>query len=355
MPQKIRRPMPTPSPATSNAPLVCFGELLIRLNTPSGRFLEELPQLQLHIAGAEANVAVGVRRLGHQTNMVSIVPENALGAGAVNELRRWGVDTSGVYTAPGRMGLYFLTPGAIHRRSDIVYDRAGSAFATARFSKLNWTRLLKGAAWLHVSGVTAALGANSVAAALKAMQTARKLGVKVSFDCNYRPTLWQAWGGDAPTLIRSLMAETDMMFGGYRDIELVFGMKFPGEDATTARERAAADHAFSQFPNLQRMVSTRRTQVSADHNRLAGQMFTRDTSLETETYDIVGIVDRIGGGDAFAAGVFHGILNGDSDLQALNYGIACGCLKHAQPGDISLATHGELVDFLDGGSFDVKR
>ena len=121
MPQKIRRPMPTPSPATSNAPLVCFGELLIRLNTPSGRFLEELPQLQLHIAGAEANVAVGVRRLGHQTNMVSIVPENALGAGAVNELRRWGVDTSGVYTAPGRMGLYFLTPGAIHRRSDIVY------------------------------------------------------------------------------------------------------------------------------------------------------------------------------------------------------------------------------------------
>lgn len=355
MPKKIRHPMPLPAASAVSAPFVCFGELLVRLTATQGRFLEELPPLELFVGGAEANVAVGLRRLGHPAKMISVVPDNALGQGAVNELRRWGVDTGGVFTAPGRMGLYFLTPGAIYRRSDIVYDRAGSAFATARFSKLNWTRLLKGASWLHVSGVTAALGSNSVAAALKAMQTARKLGVQVSFDCNYRPTLWQAWGGDAPPLIRGLMAEADLMFGGYRDIELVFGTKFKGADGSTERERAAADHAFAQFPNLQRMVSTRRTQVSADHNRLSGQMFTRDASLETKTYDIEGIVDRIGGGDAFAAGVMHGILSGEDDQTALNYGIASGCLKHAQPGDISLATHAELEDFLSGGSFDVKR
>ncbi len=355
MPHKIRRPMPTLPDAAPSAPFVCFGELLVRLTATGGRFLEELPPLELFVGGAEANVAVGLRRLGHASKMISVVPENALGQGAINELRRWGVDTGGVYTAPGRMGLYFLTPGAIHRRSDIVYDRAGSAFATARFSKLNWIRLLKGASWLHVSGVTAALGPNSVAAALKAMQTARKMGVKVSFDCNYRPSLWQAWGGDAPALIKGLMAEADLMFGGYRDIELVFDTQFKGVDGTTARERAAADHAFDAFPNLQRMASTRRTQVSADTNRLAGQMFTRKSSLETQTYDIEGIVDRIGGGDAFAAGVMHGLLDGESDQKALEYGIACGCLKHAQPGDISLATHAELVDFLSGGSFDVKR
>ena len=347
--------MPPANTPASTAPFVCFGELLVRLTATDGRLLEELPALDLFVGGAEANVAVGLRRLGHATKMVSVVPDNALGQGAVNELRRWGVDTSAIVTTPGRMGLYFLTPGAIHRRSDIVYDRAGSAFATARFSKFNWSRLLKGAGWLHVSGVTAALGANSVAAALKAMQAARQLGVKVSYDCNYRPTLWQAWGGDAPALIKGLMAEADLVFGGHRDIELVFGTRFDGEDGTTQRERAAADHAFTQFPNLQRLVSTRRTLVNAGTNRLAGQMFTRDQSLETRTFDIEGIVDRIGGGDAFAAGVLHGLLSGEDDTTALDYGIACGSLKHAQPGDFGLATHAELVDFLSGASFDVKR
>jgi len=352
---KTSRHMPNAPVSVSSAPFVAFGELLLRMTATGGRLLDELPLIEPFVGGAEANVAVGLARLGHAARMVSVVPENALGQGAVNELRRWGVDTGSVFTAPGRMGLYFLTPGAIHRRSDIVYDRAGSAFATARFSRFNWTRLLKGAGWLHVSGVTAALGPNSVAAALKAMQTARKLGVSVSFDCNYRPTLWQAWGGDAPNLIRGLMAEADLMFGGHRDIELVFGRTFDGADATSVREHNAADFAFSQFPHLKRMVSTRRTQVSADHNKLSGQMFTRDRALETETYDIAGIVDRIGGGDAFAAGVMHGLILGEDDQTALNYGIACGCLKHGQPGDISLATHGELIDFLSGGSFDVKR
>ncbi|MBW8880240.1 MAG: sugar kinase [Asticcacaulis sp.] len=285
---------------------VGFGELLIRLTATGGNLLEALPALQPFVGGAEANVAIGLARLGHAARMVSVVPDNALGLGAVQELRRWGVDVSNVATGPGRMGLYFLTPGAIHRPSDILYDRAGSAFATARFSRLSWNRLLRGAGWLHVSGVTAALGANCVAAALKAMQAARAGGVKVSYDCNFRPKLWEAWGGDAPTLIRQLMTEADLVFGGHRDIALVTGESF-------ADERAAAERAFALFPNLQRLVGTRRTQVSVDHNRLAGLMFTRDASYETETYDVERIVDRIGGGDAFAAGIFHGLLTGASD------------------------------------------
>jgi 2-dehydro-3-deoxygluconokinase len=337
------------------APVVCFGELLIRLTSTGGQPLVTLPDFAPYVGGAEANVALGLQRLGNPARMISLIPDNDLGWAAVQELRRWGVDTAGVTTAPGRMGLYFFTPGAIHRRSDILYDRAGSAFAISKFSRVNWARLLKGAAWLHISGITAALGKYSVAAALKAMQTARKMGVKVSFDCNYRPALWEAWGGDAPKLIGGLMAEADLIFGGHRDIELVTGLTFPGEANSMARERAAADHAFDNFPHLYRLTSTCRTQVSADHNRLSGQMFTRRHTLKTETYNIEGIVDRIGGGDAFAAGVLHGILRGETDQQALNYGIACGCLKHAQPGDISLATHDELADFLAGGSFDVKR
>ncbi|ESQ85878.1 hypothetical protein AEAC466_01485 [Asticcacaulis sp. AC466] len=327
---------------------VCFGELLIRLSVTGGHVLEALAPLQPVVGGAEANVAVGLARLGHDTRMVSRVPENGLGTAAINELRRWGVGTQNITRGPQRMGLYFLTPGAIHRPSDIVYDRAGSAFAVADFSQLDWPALLQDASWLHVSGVTAALGENCVTAALNAMQQARTLGVQVSFDCNYRPKLWADWGGDAPAYITQLMAQADLIFGGYRDIELVSGQRF-------ADERAAADHAFASFPNLERLICTRREQVNVDHNRLTGLMYLRDRSLETDTYSIERIVDRIGGGDAFAAGVMHGLLTGATDEKALDYGIACACLKHAQPGDASLATPADLEAFLSDDGFDVKR
>ncbi len=336
-------------------PIVCFGELLIRLTATGGQPLCALPGLQLFVGGAEANVAVGLQRLGHPASVISVVPDNELGLGAVQELRRWGIDVSGVTTGPGRMGLYFLTPGAIHRPSDILYDRAGSAFAQADFADTDWDALLSGAEWLHVSGITAALGADSAAAAVAAMQAARRLGLSVSYDCNYRPKLWEAWGGDAPALIRELMSHADLMFGTHRDIELVFNTAFSGTEGSLERGDAAAHHAFAAFPHLKRIVGTCRTQLNADHNRLSGLMFTRNGALETETYDVPGIVDRIGGGDAFAAGLIHGLLQGEDDRKALDYAIACGCLKHAQPGDISLATHRDLVDFLAGGGFDVRR
>lgn len=330
------------------APFVAFGELLIRLTATGGHLLDTLPPLQPVVGGAEANVAVGLSRLGHVTRMVSVVPGNALGQAAIAELRRWGVDTSAVETGPGRMGLYFLTPGAIHRPSDILYDRAGSAFARARFGRIAWRRVLRGAGWLHVSGITAALGRNCVTAALKAMDAARELGVSVSYDCNYRPKLWEAWGGDAPGLIRQLMERADLIFGGQRDMELVFGRGF-------ADDRAAADHAFATFPHLQRLAGTRREQVNVDHNRLTGMLFTRQAALESATWDIERIVDRIGGGDAFAAGLFYGLLTETSDARALDLGMACACLKHAQPGDASLATPADLEGFLSESGFDVKR
>jgi len=335
-------------PHSENRVFVCFGELLIRLTATDGHLLEELPTLQPVVGGAEANVAVGLARLGHKTRMVSVVSDNPFGRAAVNELRHWGVDTSKISHGPQRMGLYFLTPGAIHRPSDIVYDRSGSAFALADFSSIDWEECLKDASWLHVSGVTAALGELSVSAALLAMKSARKAGVKVTFDCNYRPKLWADWGGDAATYIAQLFDQADLVFGGYRDIELISALRFPDE-------RAAADHAFATFPRLGRLVCTRREQLNVDHNRLTGLMYTRSGAIETDTYNIERIVDRIGGGDAFAAGVLHGLLSGQSDVKALDYGIACACLKHAQPGDASLAMPSDLDAFLSDEGFDVKR
>lgn len=330
------------------ATVVAFGELLVRLTATGGCALETLPLLQPVIGGAEANVAIGLSRLGHATRMVSTVPENRLGEAAIAELRRWGVDVSAVTTGAGRMGLYFLTPGAIHRPSDILYDRQGSAFATARFGRLAWKSLLKGASWLHVSGITAALGPASAAAALKAMRTARDMGVRVAYDGNFRPRLWQAWRGDAPAIIAELMHQADLIFGGRRDMELVLGQAFADEDAAAAAGLAA-------FPRLQRLVTTHRDETDADHNRLSGLIFTRAAKLATRTYDLSRMVDRIGGGDAFAAGIFHGLLKDESDRRALDYGMACSCLKHAQPGDASLATAADLEAFLSNEGFGVRR
>ena len=335
--------------------VVCFGELLLRLGTPGRETLLQSPALHVHVGGAEANVAVSLARFGHAAHMVGVVADNPLGEAAVGELRRQGVDTAAVQRLPGRMGLYFLTTGAIHRPSQVLYDRAASAFALAGGGRHDWAALLAGADWLHVSGVTPALGADAARGTLAAMRAARAAGVKVSFDGNYRPQLWQAWDGDAPALLRGLMAEADAMFASHRDIEVVLGRAFDGD---TAQERfaAAAQSAFVAFPDLQWMAATVRVQRSVDHHALSAVMLRREGRLQgTPEYEIPGIVDRIGTGDAFAAGVLHGVLTDRTDAEALHFGLAAGCLKHSLPGDFSTLDAAEVEGFLAQAGFDVRR
>ena len=335
--------------------VVCFGELLLRLGAPGRETLLQSPALEVHVGGAEANVAVSLARFGHAARMVGVVADNALGETAVGELRRHGVDTAAVQRAPGRMGLYFLTTGAIHRPSQVLYDRAGSAFALAGGGRHDWAALLDGADWLHVSGVTPALGADAAQGTREAMRAARAVGVKVSFDGNYRPQLWQAWDGDAPTLLRGLMAEADVMFASHRDMEVVLGRAFEGD---TAQERfaAGAQAAFAAFPRLQLMAATVRAQRSVDHHALSAVALRRDGRPQgTPEYEIPGIVDRIGTGDAFAAGVLHGAMSGRTDADALHFGLAAGCLKHSLPGDFSTLGVADVEGFLAQAGFDVRR
>lgn len=338
----------------SNAPeVVTFGEVLVRMSAMYGLGFEQLTQIQPYVGGAEANMAVGLSRLGHRVRHVTVLPDNDLGEGALGELRRHGVDTSAIIKSAGRMGLYFLTPGAIHRPADIFYDRKGSAFADYNFEALDWNALLSGAKWLHVSGVTAALGPNTYAAAKKAMTTARELGLKVTYDGNYRPKLWAEWHADAPALIKDLMGLADMIFGNYRDMELIFGTKFTSNGFD--REREAAHKAFTSFPNLTTLVATQREVVSVDHNRLSGHVITRTQFHISPVYEVGGIVDRIGGGDAFAAGFYDGLLSHVDLKVALDRAMACACLKHAQPGDLCLITRSALNGFFANDGLDVKR
>lgn len=331
---------------------VFFGELLIRLTAPGNELLMQSPALSLHVGGAEANVAIGLAHLGHDCAMVSSIPPNALGRGAVAAVRGAGVDCSAVTSHPGRMGLYFLSVGAGLRASEIVYDRAGSSFAATGPDDYDFDRLLAGAGLLHLSGITPALGPRSAEAALAAARAAKRLGVPVSFDGNYRAMLWDAWDSDPRAILSELIGTADILFGNHRDLSLVLERAFGGEGED--RRREAAEAGFAAFPNLRLIASTARHTVTADHHRIAARIDLREASHQTADVDVTGIVDRIGAGDAFAAGVLHAHLSGGDARAMAESGLALACLKHSLPGDASRFGQSD-IDAFHSGALDVRR
>lgn len=334
------------------AQIACFGELLLRLTAPGRELLMQSGRLDVHVGGAEANVAIGLACLGHATAMVSAVPDNPLGRGAVAAVRAQGVDCAGVQLREGRMGLYFLSPGAGLRASDIVYDRAASAFAEAPADAFDWRALLTGVERLHLSGITPALGRATAEAAIRAAETARDMGVAVSFDGNYRARLWEAWDSDPKAVLTRLVGLADTLFGNHKDISLLLGREFSGDGAD--RRRDAAEAAFAAFPNLKLIASTARHVDDADRHRIAARVDTRERAFQTEEVVVAGIIDRIGGGDAFAAGILHGVLSGQDLETTVQSGLALACLKHSLPGDASLFRQTDIDAFLEGG-LDVRR
>jgi len=332
--------------------LVFFGELLIRLTAPGNELLMQSPSLALHVGGAEANVAIGLAHLGHDCAMVSRVPANALGRGAVAAVRGAGVDCGAVSSGAGRMGLYFLSVGAGLRASEIVYDRAGSSFAATGPEDYDFDHLLAGAGLLHLSGITPALGPRSAEAALAAARAAKRLGVPVSFDGNYRAMLWEAWDSDPRTILSELIGAADILFGNHRDLSLVLGKEFSGEGED--RRREAAEAGFAAFPGLKLIASTARHTATADHHRIAARVDLRSGGYQTPEIDVTGIVDRIGAGDAFAAGVLHAHLSGGDARAMAESGLALTCLKHSLPGDASRFGQAD-IDAFHGGGLDVRR
>jgi 2-dehydro-3-deoxygluconokinase len=339
--------------------IVCFGEVLVRLSAPAGQLLlQSLPQsagLEVCIGGAEANVAVSLAQFGYDAAMVSALPDNALGHAARNVLRGHGVDTGAIAFRPGRMGLYFLTPGAVTRPPEIIYDRASSVFAEAPDGLHDWTALLDGADWLHVSGVTPAIGPRAAEAVLTAVRAASALGVRVAYDGNYRASMWAAQGQDGAAVLRELMSHADLAFADQRDIALVLGRpelaQAPG--APGARADAAAA-AFAAFPKLGALAATVRTQHSASRHTLAATLHTRAATFAAPAVELDGIVDRIGTGDAFAAGILHGLHSGWAHAETLHFGLAAAALKHGIAGDFNLATAAQVQAAMTG-ALDVRR
>jgi 2-dehydro-3-deoxygluconokinase len=341
----------TPLAAPVATRIVCFGEVLARLSAPNGEMLLQSPRLDVCIGGAEANVAVSLAQFGHDAAVVSALPANALGTAARDRLRALGVDTRGIAFRPGRMGLYFLTPGAVTRPSEIIYDRAGSVFAGSAAQHYDWPALLDGAGWLHITGVTPAVGPQAAQAVLAAARHATDMGVRVSFDGNYRATMWAEQGHDGAAILHDLISHADIAFADQRDIALV--LQRP--DLAQAEQRdAAAAAAFAAFPRLAALAATVRVQHSVTHHHLAATLHTRSGICSASPVALDGIVDRIGTGDAFAAGVLHGMVQGWADSDTLEFGLAAAALKHSIAGDFNLAGTAQ-VQAARQGAFDVRR
>jgi 2-dehydro-3-deoxygluconokinase len=326
---------------TMSATVLCFGEILLRLSSPNKELLLQSGRFDAHVGGAEANVAVALSKFGHSAAVVSTLPESPLGRACAGELRRHGVQTDAIRFGDGRMGLYFLTHGAGHRPAEVLYDRGGSAFAAAPADVYDWSALLTGCSWLHVSGITPAVSDSAGEAAMRAMTAARQKGVKISFDCNFRARVWGARAQQAPAVLRKLCEQADLVFGDDRD----FAFMLSGN----------TDAAFEAFENLQWVACTSRARHSVDTQELSGCLRSRRDTYTTRPYSLYSIVDRIGAGDAFAAGVMHGLIRSFDPQKSLDFATAAAVLKHSIHGDFSLASAADVELLLSDQQTDVRR
>lgn len=333
------------------ANIATFGEIMLRLSPPGKEMLLQSPRLEATFGGAEANVAVSLAILGHRCRWISVVPANPVGEAALRELRRYGVDVGAVVRAGRRLGIYFAETGANERPSQVVYDRDGSGIAEAKPGDIDWAAALAGQDRLHVSGITPALSASAAALTLEAVETARAKGLGVSLDLNYRAKLWR-YGRPAPEVMRGLAARADTLIGNEEDCQKALGIG-PAVDAAAGKLDLAAyerltGEVMSAFPNLERVAITLRESLSADWNRWSAVLRSGSGFAASPAYEIRAIVDRIGAGDAFAAGLIHGLAGSKTDAEALEFAVAAAALKHSIPGDWNLSTEKDIRALATG-------
>jgi len=331
--------------------IVTFGEIMLRLKAPGHERLFQSAALEASFGGGEANVAASLSLLGAQAVFISALSRDSVGEAALRTLRGHGVDTSRVRRTGDRTGIYFLETGADQRPSQVVYDRAGSAASLMQPGDFPWAEIFQGADWFHFTGITPALSRGAAGACMEAARAARAAGAKVSIDLNFRKKLWN-YGATAPEVMGGLVAQADVLIANEEDIQLGLGLQAdadPGARRVPAEAyRALAARTRAVYPNLSVVAITLRESLSADRNGWSAVLEGREGFCASRQYALEDIVDRVGGGDSFAAGLIFGLLECGGERRALEFAVAASALKHSIPGDINLSSREEVERLAAG-------
>lgn len=330
------------------AKVLTLGEIMLRLSTVESR-LAETSEMQAHYGGGEANVAISLANFGHQAYFASKVPDNALGLAVKHHLNRFGVHTDYLLFGGQRLGIYFLEQGVGIKAANVVYDRAYSSFSQMKENEWERLDLFAGIDLFHLSGITPALSPAWVELLIKLMQEAKSRKVKISFDINFRGKLWSQ--AQASVALKQILPYVDYLSAGKLDAQYLLGI----ENAQDLSLEQCYQEMQKLYPNIQVIYSTNRTILSAKHNQLQGTIYAQNQYYESEVIDIPDIIDRVGGGDAYSAGILHGLLSGYSAQETVNFATAASALKHMVYGDCNQFTLEEVQAYLENGSSKINR
>ncbi|MHA1794338.1 MAG: PfkB family carbohydrate kinase [Promethearchaeota archaeon] len=336
--------------------VVTLGEIMLRLKSPGHERLLQSPLLEATFGGGEANVAVSLANFGVPARFVTALPDNLLGDATVAFLRSMNVDTSCIIRQGKRLGIYFLEVGSGPRSSLVIYDRTHSSIFEASTSDFDWDTIFKDASWFHITGITPALSKNCAELAIHAVQFAKKNKIKVSCDLNYRKKLWK-YGKTAPEVMREITSNVDIIIANEEDIQKSLGMtldqQIGGVSLSREKYERLGNSVLNEFPNVETIAITLRESFSADHNDWSAMCITRKDrkALYSRKYQLKDIVDRVGGGDSFAAGFIYGLKEGMKIQDALEFGVAASALKHTIVGDCNRVRISEVKRLVEGNAF----
>lgn len=331
--------------------VVTFGEIMLRLKPLTYERFFQSPILEATFGGGEANVAVSLANFGMDAAFMTVLPANDIGDACVAELRRFGVDTSLIQRGKGRMGIYFLEAGSNQRPSKVVYDRDYSAISLAKPGDIDWDNVFEGRTWFHITGITPAISASAAELSIEAVKRAREKGLTVSCDFNFRKNLWK-YGKSAVEVMPEIVKHVDVGIANEEDCQKSLGISADVEvekgELDIEQYKALTRKVLDKFPQMRIIAITLRESISANHNRWSACLYDRKEFYLGRKYEITDIVDRVGGGDSFAAGLIYGLDKYENKEDALNFAIAASCLKHTIIGDFNRVTVPEVEKLMAG-------
>lgn len=339
--------------------VLTFGEIMLRLKAPGHERFFQSPSLEATFGGGEANVAVSLANYGMDAAFLTVLPKNDIAEACIRELRYFGVDTSRILRGEGRMGIYYLEGGANQLPSKVVYDRAYSAIALARPGDIDWDKAFDGVDWFHITGITPAISETAMELSLESVAEAKKRGITVSCDLNYRKNLWK-YGKSASEVMNKLAESVDVAVANEEDVQKSLGITadVDVESGTLDREkyRVLGNKVLAAFPNMKLIAITLRESHSADHNGWAACLNDGEHFYVSKKYEIRDIIDRVGGGDSFAGGLIYGLNHYTDRQQALEFAVAASCLKHSVIGDFNRVSVSDVEKLVGGdGTGRVQR